>query len=72
MNGLKEGQHHSWTRRARPGEGGHSAVTFVVWWQGNFRWRKRVICQCGKKFTGWGDRSAYAYGQHFAEEVGYK
>lgn len=26
--------------------------------------RKRVRCECGKQYTGWGDRALYAHAEH--------
>lgn len=31
--------------------------------------RKRIRCECGKQFTGWGDRAMYAHASHKRKET---
>lgn len=68
VNGLEVGKTYTQHSRPKKEDGGHSIVkqSRLI----DYKWRERrsVVCECGKRFTGWGMRPYYAHTAHQKEK----
>jgi hypothetical protein len=51
-NGYKPGESRTTKHRARKADAGHSVVATTTTLTPAYRWRYKVVCQCGKTYTG--------------------
>lgn len=52
MNGFKPGQSRTTKYRAHKADNGHSLMATTTTLTPAYRWRFKVVCQCGRVFTG--------------------
>jgi len=59
-------QDTNWTTvaRGRKADHGHTAVAMRTTYNHNGFERNFVRCQCGKVYSGWGQRGYYSYSNH--------
>lgn len=74
MNSSRRIGHHHYRatkRRTKKADQGHSIVLMESWSTDEFGIyvRRAITCQCGKRYTGNGDRSWYSYDAHRSQSI---
>lgn len=64
VNGIREGEVRTTTLRPRKADKGHSIVKMQTWLTPRLSERRAVVCECGKRYTGYGDRASYSHAAH--------